>query len=137
MTLLYKKTNVTLEASCSLLNFGRLHFNRGPTMRADEDKNLLHSTKVWVPRSAMRARYLGTGDGRNKDLALRPVPDLDRKFLGIGRIRIEMSDGLLQPRKDVGHQGHSGFGYEAVHAVAEPDLNPSHSLEISTLISLS
>ena len=73
----------------------------------------------------MRARYLGTGHWRDKDLAPSPVPDLYRKILGIGRIRVEMSDGLLQPRKGVGHPGHFGLGREAVQAVAEPDLNPA------------
>ena len=37
----------------------------------------------------MRARYLGTDPWRNKDLAPRPVPDLHRKALGIGRIRVD------------------------------------------------
>ena len=36
----------------------------GPTMQADEGNDLLHPTKVRIPRRAMRARYLGIDHGR-------------------------------------------------------------------------
>src|SRR5438128_11914835 len=116
---------VAPSAEQRLLNLGSDYFHPGPTMRADEGNDLFHSTQVRIRRPAMRTPHLRTYPGCNEDLAPRPVPDLHWKFLGIGRIRIEMSDGLLQPRKDVGHQGHIGFGYEAVQAIAEPDLNPA------------
>jgi hypothetical protein len=88
----------------------------------------------------MRARYLGTDHWRDEDLAPGPVPDLHRKAQGISRIRVEMSDGLLQPRNDVGHQGHIGLCYEAVEtSPRRTSIPPSHSheIKISTLISLS
>jgi hypothetical protein len=60
--------------------------------------------------------------GRSEDLAPGPVPNFHRKAFGIRRIRVEMSDGFLQPGKDIGHPEHIGLGQEAVQAIAEPDV---------------
>ena len=73
-----------------------LHFHPGPTMQADEGNDLLHPTKVRIPRRAMRARYLGIDHGRDKDLAPGPVPDLvgSKYSCSVGIIPKEASQTL-------------------------------------------
>ena len=86
----------------------------------------------------MRTRDLGTDHRRDEDLEPRPVPDLHRKALGIGRIRVEMRDGLLQPRKDVGHQSTLVSARKPFRrSPSRISIPPPHSHEILTLSSLS
>ena len=91
------------SGSLLLLTLRRLHLNGRATVRADERDDLLHSSGVSIWGSAMRTGHPRASSWRGEDLARRALPHLCRQTLGIGRIRVEMSDGLLQPRNDVGY----------------------------------
>ena len=92
---------------------------------ADEKEDLFHAPRIGMGCSAMRAGDLCASCGRPEEPAFRARVNLRIQVLGIGGVRIEMRDGFLEPADDIGYGRDVLFSQEAVHGIADPQIDTS------------
>ena len=107
-------------------------------MIAREPEQLIERHGRRIRRTAVGAPHL-SANLRRQEQPFRGALSAHRiEGHRIGRVRVEVGDGLLQPGHDISNRRNRLLGQIAVQVVADPDVNSASQNQLSrTLISLS
>jgi hypothetical protein len=90
---------------------------------ANERQQFVHAGRRRMRRAPVRADHLGAYLRRLEESPCGALSEFRAQRKSVGRLRVEMSNRLLQPGNNLGNHPNGLFRQVAVHVVPKPDLD--------------